>query len=90
MLPVSKNREARRESDPLVVDIKQQISASRRNRKLTVCQPCRLDTLFEFTRSLQAFSNITEHTRRKLCKVMVFAQAEKAETILLQDNELVP
>lgn len=32
---------------------------------------------------------MTESTRRDLCKFMVFAQADKSDTILLQDNELV-
>ncbi|XP_039273459.2 rap guanine nucleotide exchange factor 6-like isoform X6 [Styela clava] len=45
------------------------------------------DVLLEFTRSLQAFSNMTEPTRRELCKVMVFAHVDKAGTELLKDNE---
>ena len=43
----------------------------------------------EFTKSLRAFSNMTEPIRRSLCKVMVFAWVENAETVVLKDNELV-
>lgn len=32
---------------------------------------------------------MTEHTRRNLCKVMVFAQVDKADSIILQDDEKV-
>jgi len=47
------------------------------------------DILMEFTKSLRAFSNLTEPIRRSLCKVMVFAWVETADTVVLKDNELV-
>ena len=43
----------------------------------------------EFTRSLEAFKNMTEPTRRSLCKVLVFAWVESAGTVVLKDQELV-
>lgn len=35
----------------------------------------------------QAFSNMTEHTRRLLCEVMVFAIVPKEGTIVMKDGE---
>jgi len=48
-----------------------------------------LAILMEFTKSLQAFSNMTEPTRRAFCKVMVFAWVQEANTLILQDKELL-
>nr|CAB3265438.1 rap guanine nucleotide exchange factor 2-like [Phallusia mammillata] len=48
-----------------------------------------LEILLEFTKSLRAFSNMTEPIRRALCKVMVFAWVEKAGTVVLKDDELL-
>jgi len=50
---------------------------------------CRTDILLEFTKSLRAFANMTEPTRRALCKVMVFAWIEKEGTEVLKDGERV-
>jgi len=47
-----------------------------------------LNILMEFTRSLEAFKNMTEPTRRSLCKVLVFAWVESAGTVVLKDQEL--
>ena len=35
----------------------------------------------------QAFSNMTEHTRRLLCEVMVFAVVPKEGSIVMKDGE---
>merc|ERR1719427_2021881 len=43
----------------------------------------------EFTRSLEAFKNMTEPIRRSLCKVLVFAWVESAGTVVLKDQELL-
>ena len=43
----------------------------------------------EFTKSLRAFSNMTEPIRRSLCKVMIFAWVEHAESVVLKDEETV-
>ena len=48
-----------------------------------------LEILLEFTKSLKAFANMTEPIRRALCKVMVFAWVESANTVVLKDKELV-
>ncbi|XP_076825395.1 uncharacterized protein LOC143470976 isoform X3 [Clavelina lepadiformis] len=48
-----------------------------------------LETLMEFTKSLRAFSNMTEPVRRALCNVMIFAWVPKANTIVLKDDELL-
>ena len=45
--------------------------------------------LMDFTKSLGAFSNMTESVRKSLCKAMVFAWVEHANTVVLKDNELV-
>ena len=36
---------------------------------------------------LKAFSDLTLHIRRELCKVLVFAHVEKAQTIVMNDGE---
>ncbi|KAK3711003.1 hypothetical protein RRG08_009593 [Elysia crispata] len=43
--------------------------------------------LLSFTQHLKAFSNMTEHTRRLLCEVMVFAIVPKEDTIVMKDGE---
>ncbi|CAK8678970.1 unnamed protein product [Clavelina lepadiformis] len=48
-----------------------------------------LETLMEFTKSLRAFSNMTEPVRRALCNVMIFAWVPKANTTVLKDDELL-
>ncbi|CAF5211626.1 unnamed protein product, partial [Rotaria magnacalcarata] len=34
-----------------------------------------------------AFANLTLHVRRELCKVLVYAQVEKAQTVVMNDGE---
>ncbi|XP_059174885.1 rap guanine nucleotide exchange factor 6-like isoform X3 [Physella acuta] len=46
-----------------------------------------IDILLNFTQHLKAFSNMTEHTRRLLCEVMVFAIVPKEGTIVMKDGE---
>ena len=43
----------------------------------------------EFTKSLKAFSNMTEPTRKALCKVMVFAWVETPNQKVLDHGETV-
>ena len=45
--------------------------------------------LMEFTKSLGAFTNMTESVRKSLCKAMVFAYVELAHTVVLRDGEEV-
>jgi len=35
----------------------------------------------------QAFADLTLHVRRELCKVFVYAQVEKAHTVVMNDGE---
>ncbi len=35
----------------------------------------------------KAFADLTLHVRRELCKVLVYAQVEKAQTIVMNDGE---
>lgn len=46
-----------------------------------------IETLLEFTKNLQAFTNMTLAVRRALCTVMVFAVVEKAGTTVMNDGE---
>ncbi|XP_005105136.2 rap guanine nucleotide exchange factor 2 isoform X2 [Aplysia californica] len=46
-----------------------------------------IQILLNFTQHLKAFSNMTEHTRRLLCEVMVFAIVPKEGTIVMKDGE---
>lgn len=46
-----------------------------------------IETLLEFTKNLQAFTNMTLAVRRALCSVMVFAVVEKAGTTVMNDGE---
>ncbi|CAL1529208.1 unnamed protein product [Lymnaea stagnalis] len=46
-----------------------------------------IEILLNFTQHLKAFSNMTEHTRRLLCEVMVFAIVPKEGTIVMKDEE---
>uniref|UniRef100_A0A2C9LIN6 Rap guanine nucleotide exchange factor 2 n=1 Tax=Biomphalaria glabrata TaxID=6526 RepID=A0A2C9LIN6_BIOGL len=46
-----------------------------------------IQILLNFTQHLKAFSNMTEHTRRLLCEVMVFAIVPLEGTIVMKDGE---
>lgn len=46
-----------------------------------------IETLLEFTKNLQAFTNMTLAIRRELCAKMVFAVVDKAGTIVMGDGE---
>ncbi|BFZ17836.1 hypothetical protein BsWGS_20875 [Bradybaena similaris] len=46
-----------------------------------------IQVLLNFTQHLKAFSNMTEHTRRLLCEVMVFAIVPKEGTIVMKEGE---
>lgn len=46
-----------------------------------------IETLLEFTKNLQAFTNMTLTVRRALCSVMVFAVVEKGGTMVMNDGE---
>lgn len=46
-----------------------------------------IETLLEFTKNLQAFTNMTLAVRRALCSVMVFAVVEKGGTMVMNDGE---
>ncbi|BFZ03443.1 hypothetical protein BsWGS_06482 [Bradybaena similaris] len=46
-----------------------------------------IQILLNFTQHLKAFSNMTEHTRRLLCEVIVFAIVPKEGTIVMKDGE---
>lgn len=46
-----------------------------------------IETLLEFTKNLQAFTNMTLAVRRALCSVMVFAVVEKSDTMVMNDGE---
>lgn len=40
-----------------------------------------------FLFNLKAFANLTLHVRRELCKVLVYAQVDKAQTVVMNDGE---
>ena len=46
-----------------------------------------IQVLLDFTQHLRAFQNMTEHTRKALCEVMVFAVVPKEGTIVMKDGE---
>lgn len=46
-----------------------------------------IETLLDFTKNLQAFTNMTLAVRRALCSVMVFAVVEKGGTMVMNDGE---
>ncbi|CAF0795635.1 unnamed protein product [Brachionus calyciflorus] len=46
-----------------------------------------IDILVEFMQTLPAFSNLTEPITRKLCSCMVLGIVDKADTIVLDNNE---
>ena len=46
-----------------------------------------IDTLMEFTQTLEAFADITQAVRNKMCAVMIFAVVDKAGTIVMYDKE---
>ncbi|CAF0773746.1 unnamed protein product [Adineta steineri] len=46
-----------------------------------------IEAILEFLLHFPAFANLTLHVRRELCKVLVYAQVEKAQTIVMNDGE---
>ncbi|TRY80967.1 hypothetical protein TCAL_12515 [Tigriopus californicus] len=46
-----------------------------------------IEVLLEFSKTLEAFNNMTLATRRALCSVMVFAVVEKAGTVVMNHEE---
>lgn len=46
-----------------------------------------IEAILEFLLHFPAFANLTLHVRRELCKVLVYAQIDKAQTIVMNDGE---
>ncbi|CAF4213895.1 unnamed protein product [Rotaria sp. Silwood2] len=46
-----------------------------------------IESILEFLLHFPAFVNFTLHVRRELCKVLVYAHVEKAQTIVMNDGE---
>jgi len=46
-----------------------------------------IEILMEFTHTLEAFADMTQAVRHKMCAVMVFAVVDKAGTIVMNDKE---
>ena len=46
-----------------------------------------IETLMEFTQTLEAFADMTQAVRSKMCAVMVFAVVDKVGTIIMSDKE---
>ncbi|CAF1161556.1 unnamed protein product [Adineta steineri] len=46
-----------------------------------------IETILEFLIHFPAFADLTLHVRRELCKVLVYAQVEKAQTVVMNDGE---
>ena len=46
-----------------------------------------IETLMEFTQTLEAFADMTQAVRNKMCAVMVFAVVDKVGTIIMSDKE---
>jgi len=46
-----------------------------------------IEILMEFTHTLEAFADMTQAVRQKMCAVMVFAVVDKAGTIVMNDKE---
>jgi len=46
-----------------------------------------IEILMEFTHTLEAFADMTQAVRNKMCAVMVFAVVDKAGTIVMNDKE---
>jgi Rap guanine nucleotide exchange factor 2 len=46
-----------------------------------------VEILMEFTHTLEAFADMTQAVRRKMCEKMVFAVVDKAGTVVMNDGE---
>ncbi|CAF0905048.1 unnamed protein product [Adineta ricciae] len=46
-----------------------------------------IEAILEFLHHFPAFADLTLHVRRELCKVLVYAQVEKAQTVVMNDGE---
>ncbi|CAF0898116.1 unnamed protein product [Didymodactylos carnosus] len=46
-----------------------------------------IEAILEFLQHFPAFVNLTLHVRRELCKVLIYAQVEKANTVVMNDGE---
>ncbi|UJR30940.1 hypothetical protein I4U23_018452 [Adineta vaga] len=46
-----------------------------------------IEYILDFLLHFPAFTNLTLHVRRELCKVLVYAQVEKAQTVVMNDGE---
>ncbi|CAF1173023.1 unnamed protein product [Rotaria sordida] len=46
-----------------------------------------IESILEYLLHFPAFTDLTLHVRRELCKVLVYAQIEKAHTIVMNDGE---
>jgi len=46
-----------------------------------------IQLILDFLTIFPAFANLTSHVRRELCKVLVYAQVEKAQTVVMNDGE---
>jgi Rap guanine nucleotide exchange factor 2 len=46
-----------------------------------------IEAILEFLLHFPAFANLTLHVRRELCKVLVYAQVDKAQTIVMNEGE---
>ncbi|CAF0850292.1 unnamed protein product [Rotaria sp. Silwood1] len=46
-----------------------------------------IESILEFLLHFPAFADFTLHVRRELCKVLVYAHVEKAQTIVMSDDE---
>ncbi|CAF4671922.1 unnamed protein product [Rotaria sp. Silwood1] len=46
-----------------------------------------IEAILECLIHFPAFANLTVHVRRELCKVLVYAQVEKAQTVVMNDGE---
>ncbi|CAF2043483.1 unnamed protein product [Rotaria magnacalcarata] len=46
-----------------------------------------IEAILECLIHFPAFANLTLHVRRELCKVLVYAQVEKAQTVVMNDGE---
>ena len=46
-----------------------------------------IEILMEFTHTLEAFADMTQAVRMKMCAAMVFAVVDKAGTVVMNDGE---
>jgi len=46
-----------------------------------------INAILEFLVHFPAFADLTLHVRRELCKVLVYAQVERAQTVVMNDGE---